>query len=237
MPPEATPLLMDMLKFGVTGYRVGRVLEGEFDNVVDAIKEQAKNPQPPKPDPAMMKIQADMQLAQQKSQLEMQTRQAELQNEAQVRAHELQLEAQKQEMQAQNDMKERQHKAELDQFLEQQRLEFEKWKTQLENETKILIAEMDAKTKLKAQYMSSNPADPLVQLDNNGNPSLPEELTNLLHDVNSSMETLVQSNMIAQQANAELVAKQQAAHDMLVNHLTKPKQVIRDNNGKIIGVQ
>jgi hypothetical protein len=51
------------------------------------------------------------------------------------------------------------------------------------------------------------------------------------------METLVNANIMTQQANAELVAKQQAAHDALVNHLTKPKQVIRDNNGKIIGVQ
>ena len=167
----------------------------------------------------------------------MQTRQAELQNEAQARQHELELEAQKQEMQAQNDMKERQHKAELDQFLEQQRLEFDRWKAQLENETKILIAELDAKTKLKTQYMSANPADPLVQLDNNGNPSLPEELTNLLHDVNSSMETLVQTNMMAQQANADLVTKQQAAHEMLVDHLSRPKQVVRDNTGKIIGVK
>ena len=45
-------------------------------------------------------------------------------------------------------MKERQHKAELDQALEKQRLEFDAWKTKLDNETKILIAELDAKTKL-----------------------------------------------------------------------------------------
>ena len=237
MPPEATPLLMDLLKFGVTGFRIGKTVEGEFDSVADAIKERAKNPPPQQPNPEMMKIQATMQIEQQKAQLEMQTRQAELQNEAQVREHELQLEAQKQQMQAQNDMQERQHKAELDQFLEQQRLEFDRWKTQLENETKILIAELDAKTKLKTQYLSSNPADPLVQLDDNGNPALPAELTNLLHDVNSSMETLVQTNMMAQQANADLVAKQQAAHEMLVDHLSRPKQVVRDNSGKIIGVK
>ena len=149
----------------------------------------------------------------------------------------IQLEAQKQQAQAENDMRERQHKAELDQALAKQRLDFDTWKTQLENETKIVIAELDAKTKLKTQYMSSNPQDPLTHLDDNGNPSLPEDITNLLHDVNSSMATLVQTNMMAQQANADLVAKQQAAHDMLVNHMTKPKQVIRDNNGKIIGVQ
>jgi hypothetical protein len=226
MPPEATPLLMDMLKFGVQGYRVGRVLEGEFDNVVDAIKEQAKMPKQPQPDPEIMKIQ-----------MEAQARQAELQAELQARDHEIQLEAQKQESQARNDMLERQHKAELDQALAKQQLEFETWKTQLENETKILIAEMDTKTKLKTQYMASNPQDPLTHIDENGNPKLPDDITNLLHDVNSSMETLVQANMMTQQANAELVAKQQAAHDMLVNHLTKPKQVVRDQNGKIIGVQ
>jgi hypothetical protein len=237
MPQEATPLLMDMLKFGVQGYRVGRVLEGEFDNVVDAIKEQAKNPQPPKPDPAMMKIQADMQMAQQKAQLEIQTRQAELQNQAQVREHEIQLEAQRNQAQAQLESQRAEIQAQMDAQLNAQKLEFEKWRTQLENETKILIAELDAKTKLKTQYMSTNPQDPLTHLDDNGNPSLPEDITNLLHDVNSSMETLVQANMMTQQANAELVAKQQTAHDMLVNHLTKPKQVIRDVNGKIIGVQ
>jgi len=226
MPPEATPLLMDLLKFGVTGYRVGRELEGEFDTLADHIKQASKNPQPAPPNPEIIKIQ-----------MEAQARQAELQSEVQARDHEIQLEAQKQQAQAENDMKERQHKAELDQALAKQKLDFDTWKTQLENETKILIAEMDAKTKLKAQYMSSNPQDPLTHIDDNGNPKLPDDITNLLHDVNSSMETLVQANMMTQQANADLVAQQQAAHEMLVNHMTKPKQVIRDNNGKIIGVQ
>lgn len=226
MPPEATPLLMDLLKFGVTGFRIGRTIEGEFDNVADAIKEKAKQPQQPKPDPEMMKIQ-----------MEAQSRQAELQNETQMRTQEIQLEAQKQQAQAENDMRERQHKAELDQALEKQRLEFDAWKSKLENETKIFIAELEAKTKLKTQYMSTNPQDPLTHLDDNGNPSLPEDITNLLNDVHTSMETLVNTNMMTQQANADLIAKQQAAHDMLVNHMTKPKQVIRDNNGKIIGVQ
>jgi hypothetical protein len=237
MPPEATPLLMDLLKFGVTGFRIGRTIEGEFDNVADAIKEQSKQPKQPKPDPEMMKLQATMQMEKEKAQINMQTRQAELQNQAQIRQQELQLEAQKQDMQAQNDMKERQHKAELDQFLEQQRLEFDRWKSQLENETKILIAEMDSKTKLKTQYMSAHPNDPMTILDDNGNPKLSDEITNLLHDVNTSMETLVQTNMMAQQANADMVAKQQAAHEMLLGHLSKPKQVLRDSSGKIIGVK
>ena len=224
MPPEATPLLMDLLKFGVTGYRVGRVLEGEFDNVADAIKEQAKQPKQPKQDPEMMKIQ-----------MEAQARQAELQNETQIRQQEIQLEVQKQEAQAQNDMKERQHKAELDQALEKQRLEFDAWKTKLDNETKMVIAELQAKTTLKQQYMQANPlADPLVDIDHNGNMHLTDEISGVLHAVNTNVAELIQANHLH---NQELAAKQQAAHEALVEHMTRPKTVIRDANGKIIGVK
>jgi hypothetical protein len=224
MPPEATPLLMDMLKFGVQGYRVGRVLEGEFDNVVDAIKEQAKMPKQPQPDPEIMKIQ-----------MEAQSRQAELQAELQARDHEIQLEAQKQQAQAQNDMLERQHKAELDQALAKQQLEFDTWKTQLENETKILVAELDAKTKLKQQYMQANPlADPLVDIDHEGNLHLTDEIQGVLHTVNQNVAELIQAN---QMHNQELAMKQDMAHQALVEQLSKPKTVIRDANGKIVGVK
>jgi hypothetical protein len=224
MPPEATPLLMDLLKFGVTGYRVGRVLEGEFDNVADAIKEQAKQPKQPKQDPEMMKIQ-----------MEAQARQAELQNETQMREQEIQLEAQKQEAQAQNDMKERQHKAELDQALEKQRLEFDAWKSKLENETKIFVAELEAKTKLKQQYMQANPlADPLVDVGIDGNLHLTDEISGVLSAVNQNVAELINANHMH---NQELAAKQEMAHQALIEHMTRPKTVIRDANGKIIGVK
>jgi hypothetical protein len=235
MPPEATPLLMDLLKFGVTGYRVGRVLEGEFDNVADAIKEKAKQPPQPKPDPAMEKIKADMQLAQQKSQLEIQTRQSELQNEAQVREHEIQLEAQRNQAQAQLSSQQSQLQAQMDAQLSAQKLEFEKWKTQLDNETKIMIAELDAKTKLKQQYMTANPTlDPLLEIDMNGNAHLTDEITGVLHAVNTNMVDLLQAN---QAHNANLAMKQDMAHQALVEQLTRPKQIVRDANGKIIGVK
>jgi hypothetical protein len=224
MPPEATPLLMDLLKFGVTGYRVGRVLEGEFDNVADAIKEQAKQPKQPKQDPEMMKIQ-----------MEAQSRQAELQNETQMRQQEIQLETQKQEAQAQNDMRERQHKAELDQALEKQRLEFDAWKSKLENETKIFVAELEAKTKLKQQYMQANPlADPLVDIDMNGNLHLTDEIQGVLSAVNQNVTELINANYTH---NQELAAKQEMAHQALIEQMTRPKTVIRDANGKIIGVK
>jgi hypothetical protein len=224
MPSEAVPLIMDLLKFGVTGYRIGRVIEGEFDNVADAIKEQSKQPKQPKPDPEMLKIQ-----------MEAQARQAELQNETQMREHEIQLEAQKQEAQAQNDMRERQHKAELDQALEKQRLEFDAWKSKLDNETKILIAELQAKTTLKQQHMQANPTlDPLLDIDMDGNAHLTDEITSVLSAVNQNVAELINANHAH---NQELAMKQEMAHQALVEHMTRPKTIVRDANGKIIGVK
>jgi len=235
MPPEATPLLMDLLKFGVTGYRVGRVLEGEFDNVADAIKEKAKQPPQPKPDPAMEKIKADMQLAQQKAQLEIQTRQSELQNQAQVREHEIQLEAQRNQAQAQLSSQQSQLQAQMDAQLSAQKLEFEKWKTQLDNETKIIIAELDAKTKLKQQYMTANPlSDPLVDVGIDGNLHLTDEISNVLHAVNQNVAELINANHMH---NQELAMKQEMAHQSLIDQMNRPKTVVRDANGKIVGVK
>ena len=224
MPPEATPLLMDLLKFGVTGYRVGRELEGEFDTLADHIKQASKNPPASKPDPAMEKVKADLQIAQQKAQLEIQTKQTELQNQAQVREHEIQLEAQRNQAQAQ-----------LSAQLDAQKTEFEKWKVQLDNETKILIAELEAKTKLKQQYMQANPlADPLVDVGIDGNLHLTDEISGVLSAVNQTVAELINAN---QMHNQELAMKQEMAHQALVEHMTRPKTIVRDANGKIIGVK
>ena len=67
--PQAAPLLISMLKFGVTGFKVGKQIEGEFDTAIDQIKQAAMAPKPPPPpDPALqvaqVKAQADIQKTQ-----------------------------------------------------------------------------------------------------------------------------------------------------------------------------
>lgn len=44
--PMLQPLLMNMLMFGVRGFKVGRELESEFKAVLEQIKDRANNPQP-----------------------------------------------------------------------------------------------------------------------------------------------------------------------------------------------
>jgi hypothetical protein len=219
--PQLTPLLMDLLKFGVTGFRVGRSLEGEFDSLADQQKEDAKqkqaNPQPPAPNPDVIKAQAEAQ----KSQTEAQMAQAKMQQEAQLEQVKLQLAQQEAATKSQ---------------MEAQRLEFEKWKTQLDNDTKVLIAELSSKTDLHKTALNINASkdqETLTEVSNDGIEQPTSALQGLVDSINNNMQMLVSVN---QQHNMDLAMQQQQAHQALIEQMTKPKQVIRDANGKIAGV-
>ena len=201
--PDLVPLMMDLLKFGVTGFRVGRTLEGEFDNLADKMKqEQAQklaNPTPPPPTPEQIKAQAD----QQKAEMDAQMKQAEMQAEAQREA---------------------------------QRLDFDKWKTEMDNQTKVLIAEISAKTDLHLKSLDINAGkeqEGLTEITAGGIEQPTSALSSLVDSINQNMGMMVATQ---QQHNQDLMMQQQTAHQNLVQQLTKPKQVIRDQNGKISGV-
>lgn len=84
--PESTELAFESIKFGVGAFRQGRELEGLVDSTIQQVKdkiaadkeaqaqaaEQAAN-QPPPRDPAEIKAEADMMIAQFRAQLEQQT--------------------------------------------------------------------------------------------------------------------------------------------------------------------
>ena len=197
--PEMTPILMDLLKFGVQGFRVGRTLEGEFDSFADAEKEKqaqlAANPQPPQPTPEQVKAQAE--------------------------AQKMQMEAQLEQMRLQ---------------LEGQKLEFEKWKVQMDNDTKVLIAEMQAKKDIKTTAMNINGMsenEELTQLGDDGTEQPSSALSSLVEAINTNMAVMTQAQA---QHNQDILMQQQMAHQNLVQQLTRPKQVIRDAQGKIQGV-
>lgn len=182
-------------------------------------------PQPPQPNPEMVKIQGMQQLEMQKHQMQMEQRDKELQQEAMIRERELQLEAQKQQLQAQADMAERQHEAELTAQLEQQKMAFEQWKTQLENETKVVVAELQAKTQLHTASISANAskgAETLTEVNPDGNEQPTSALTALVDSVNANM--------------AQLISNQQQSHAELVAAMTRPKQIIRGPDGRAQGV-
>lgn len=163
--PKLTPLVLDMLKFGITAFKTGRTMEGEFDKVADEMKAAALQPKPPKPDPAMAKVQQDGQLAQGQMQIE----QAKLQQDAQASQMRLQMEQQRDtqamQLKAQTDQADMQLKERMaqqqqahDQFMEQSRQQFEQWKIEFETAAKVTIAEISAKATMDAALLAAETA-------------------------------------------------------------------------------
>jgi hypothetical protein len=141
--PQVLPLIGALWKFSVGAFKVGKALEGEFDAVIDAAKQEAMKPQPPKPDPEMARVQAQAQADQMRSQ-----------NEQQNNAAKLQFEQQKSQMQAA-----------LDTRLKELELTFEKWKVEYEGRIKLEIAEIAAKGTLQAAQMSAAASGADLELD------------------------------------------------------------------------
>ena len=62
MAPQLIPLIVEVGKFGLTAFKVGKTIEGTFDQALDQLKQQAGQPQV---DPAQMQEQAMQQAKQQ----------------------------------------------------------------------------------------------------------------------------------------------------------------------------
>lgn len=84
--PQIAPLLVQMLKFGVTAFKVGKTIEGDFDQILDQLKQAAQQPQQPKPDPEQMKIQAQQAADQARLQADQQANQARMVADQQAEA-------------------------------------------------------------------------------------------------------------------------------------------------------
>jgi hypothetical protein len=148
-----------------------------FKNADKFFTDPSKTPPQQKPDPEQAKAQAQMQIEQAKLQSSTQLKQMELQHNAQLdqakRDHELQLETARMQMQAQVDANrqqveadqktlESQQQAQLDALKEQQKtdqlrmqLEFDQWKTVADNETKVLVAQIQAHTSMSNAQTSA----------------------------------------------------------------------------------
>lgn len=148
--PILTPMLVSLLKFGVTGFKVGRQIEGVIDECGDKLKQLAANPPPPQPSPEMAKIEAQKQADQARLQHDASASQLEHQRAVEEMQMRERLDTQKAQAQATVD----QHRTELeiarDNFQFQAKQDFDRWKAELEAKTKIDVAEITAKATLDA---------------------------------------------------------------------------------------
>ena len=105
-PNVAAPLAglsMKLLKFGVTGFRVGKTVEGAIDAAADQITAAIMQPPPPTPDPALEVAKVKAEAEREKAQLGVQTEQQKAQIGLQSAQQHAQLEARQMGMEAQHE--------------------------------------------------------------------------------------------------------------------------------------
>ena len=217
--PELTPLLMEMLKFAVTGFKAGKSLEGLIDETADKFRLQAKQMEgQPKPPPMavqieQMKMQAKSQELQIQNQLEMQKLQAE--NE---------LEKAKQEYQAQENQLKFQLEAARNQADIEMQAKLAQMKMNMERNTQVLLAHINNGAKIEVARISA--AD-----DNGETAYMTEEAMaqSMEHPLAPLADAITQSNK-------EMVNQISSLVDTINSNHSRPKQVVRGPDGKIQGV-
>jgi hypothetical protein len=222
--PELVPMAMEMLKFGVTGFKVGKGLEGLIDETADKLKEMAKQPRQPQPNPEMMKIQAQSQAKQAEMQMNAQLEQAKMQQQMQVEQH-------KQEMQAQENTLRNQLEAQRQTMDREMEMKLAQMKMMTERNTQILLAYINNGAKIETARISSGLDDGAMayaEYQNDEDMMKAQE-----HPLAPIANAISQGNQDMTNTIGQLIGTLQQQHEAT----NRPKQVIRDEQGKIVGVQ
>jgi len=221
-PPELAPLMGEMLMFGVRSFKAGKGMEASLEQFIKMAQEKAKQPQPQKPDPEMMKLQAQQQSDQGRMQLE----QAKMQQSAQAEQMKLQADMQAEQAKSQITMQLEAMKAEQSAQLEAQKIEFERWKAELDASTKVTVAEIQAKTSLKQASISANASkesEGLTEVGESGDEQPTSALAGLVDAINQNM--------------ANLMGLQQQSHAQIIEQVSKPRNRVlqRGPDGRAVG--
>jgi len=236
--PELTPLLMEMLKFGVTAFKAGKGMEGLIDETADKFRQQAKQAEG-QPKPPSVEIQ--------KAQMQMQGEQAKIQAQAQLKTQELQASSQakqaEMQMSAQLEMQKLQAEMQLEKAKQEYQAQENQLKFQLEEQRNSSDREMEAKLLQMKMNMERNTALLLAYVNNGAK----IEQTRISAGLDDGQEAYNDSIEQAQHLEHPLAPVTQAISDSnaqlaqmisaLSDSLNKPKEVLRGPDGKIIGVK
>lgn len=146
--PQMVPVIVELLKFGVGGFKQARSIEGALDQALDQMKQAAANPQP-KPDPEMAKVQAQAQADQMKAQMDAQAEQARLAADTKIEQMKLMMEQQARQQEMQAEAQNNAMQAKLDMF-------FKQWEAKLDAATKIEIANIQAKAGVDSAVLAAS---------------------------------------------------------------------------------
>jgi len=225
--PELTPMLVEMLKFGVTAFKAGKGLEGLIDETADKFRQQAKaaEGQPKPPSPEQQKMEMTMQIEQAKIQAKQAEMQMQLQIDQQKMQMQMELEKAKQEYQAQENQLKFQLEEQRNAMDREMEIKVAQMKMHTERNTQVLLAHINNGAKIEVARIGSD--------DSDGAQAYMTEMDmadSMKHPMQPIADAIAMSNQQMTLALGDLV------NTINENH-NRPKQVVRGQDGKIIGVQ
>ena len=229
--PELTPLLMEMLKFGVTAFKAGKGMEGLIDETADKFRNQAKaaEGQPKPPSPEMQKLQMQAQMEQTKLQAQSQAKQADMQMQMQLEQQKMQmqmeLEKAKQEYQAQENQLKFQLEEQRNMMDREMEMKVAQMKMNTERNTQVLLAHINNGAKIEVARIGAD--------ESSGEQAYMTEqdmAESMKHPLQPIADAIGQSNQQMTMALSDLI-------NTINENQNRPKTVIRGPDGKIAGVQ
>lgn len=218
--PELTPMLMEMLKFGVTAFKAGKQMEGLIDETADKFREQAKamEGQPKPPSPEVQKLQMQAQLEAQKMQFQSQLEQQKMQAN-------IEMERAKQEYQSQETQLRMSLEAQRNAQDREQEMKIAQMKMMTERNTQVLLAHINNGAKIEVARIGAD--------ESSGEQAYLSE-----EEAARAMEHPLQPLADAiREGNQQMASTMGALVDTINYHHNKPKTIVRGPDGKVMGVQ
>jgi hypothetical protein len=221
--PELTPMLIEMLKFGVTAFKAGKGLEGLIDETADKFRTQAQQNagQPKPPSPEQQKMEMTMQIEQAKIQSKQAEMQMQLQIDQQKMQMQMELEKAKQEYQAQENQLKFQLEEQRNMMDREMEIKVAQMKMMTERNTQVLLAHINNGAKIEVARIGSDDSDGAMAYANE-------------QDMAQAMENPMKPVADAINQNSNQMAMMLGE---MMNKMSQPKTVIRGPDGKIQGVQ
>jgi len=220
--PELAPMLLEMIKFAVAGFKQARTIEGTIDVALQKLTQKsAENDANPQPTPEMLKMQSEQQAAQLKAQTDTQIQQGRAQADIQIAQMKAELEF-KLEDQRQK------HEVTLKMQENASREEFDKWNAMLDASTKIMVARIAANPGLDVSVIDAQAAakDGVIQ-DLTGQV---ERHANMLADMHNNVAAMHDYSI---QNAADITRRVEEAS----RAATAPKRIVRGPDGRAVGVE
>lgn len=219
--PELVPMLVELIKFGIGAFKQAKPIEGVLDVALEQMKQKQAGPQQQKPDPEMMKMQAQQQSDQMRVQADTQAAQAKMQAEMQMTQAKAQADMQVEQMKMQ-------HAAQL----EQQKLQFEGQLKNMEMQAAKERTELEAATKIMVARIGANPGldIPMIEAQQAASEKVSSELG---ENVKMAID-----HMAAMHENmANMHGETMNRIGGVMQTLAAPKRIVRGPDGKAVGVE